>query len=187
MKDKIRCSWCSNDQFYKNYHDKEWGVPISSDNKLFEFLILEIFQAGLSWRTILKKRKNFICAFDDFDYFKVSNYDKEKIKELLTNKGIIRNKLKIKSTIMNAKSFIEIRKKYGSFYRYLLINKEKYDPKEHLDPLNNFSPLAVNISMDLKKKGFKFMGPKIVYAYLMATGIVNGHQKNCFRYSELKT
>ena len=187
MKDKIRCSWCLNDQLYKNYHDTEWGVPISNDNKLFEFLILEIFQAGLSWYTVLKKRKNFIYAFDNFDYNKISDYDKKKTEELLANEGIIRNKLKIDSAIINAKSFIEIRKNHGSFYRYLLNNKEKYNPKEHLDPLNNFSTMALNISTDLKKKGFKFIGPKIVYAYLMATGIINGHQKNCFRYSELHT
>jgi DNA-3-methyladenine glycosylase I len=187
MKDKIRCSWCSNDQLYKNYHDIEWGVPISDDNKLFEFLILEIFQAGLSWYTVLKKRKNFIYAFDKFDLHKISIYDNKKIETLMLDKGIIRNRLKITSTIMNAKNFIEIQKKHGSFYKYLLVHKKNSKLKEHLDPLNNFSPMALKICKDLKKKGFKFIGPKIIYSYLMATGVINGHQKNCYRYLELNS
>jgi len=173
---------------YENYHDKEWGVPISDDRKLFEFLILELFQAGLSWYTILKKRKNFINAFDNFDCHKISVYDIKKIEKLLSDKEIIRNRLKIISTISNAKAFIKVQKNYGSFYRYLSEFKNKHsEPGEHLDPLNNFSPLAKNISDDLKKKGFKFLGPKIIYAYLMASGIINGHQTDCFRYIELKS
>ena len=188
MKDKVRCSWCSNNILYKNYHDNEWGVRISDDRKLFEFLILETFQAGLSWYTILKKRKDFINAFDKFDFYKISVYDIRKIEKLMNNKGIIRNRSKIISTISNAKAFISVQKTYGSFYKYLSDFKNKYsNPKDHLDPLNNFSPLAKNISDDLKKKGFKFLGPKITYAYLMASGIINGHQTDCFRYLELKS
>lgn len=185
MKDKTRCSWCSNDTLYKKYHDFEWGVPTCNDNKLFEFLILEIFQAGLSWYTILKKRPNFNFAFDNFDFNKISCYDTKKIESLMSNSGIIRNRLKISSTITNAKSFINIQKTYGSFYKYLLLNKSKYEPKQYLDPLNNYTTMALNISDDLKTNGFRFVGPKIVYAFLMAVGIVNGHQKTCYRYSEL--
>ena len=186
MKEKKRCSWCTKDSLYIEYHDKEWGIPVFDDTKLFEFLILEIFQAGLSWYTILKKRKNFIDAFDNFNFNKIAEYDSDKIIQLLNNKGIIRNKLKIISTISNAKSFISVINKYGSFYKYInCFKKDINNSIEDIDHLKIFSPLAIIISNDLKKKGFKFIGPKIIYAFLLASGFINGHEVGCYKYSDI--
>ena len=184
MKEKIRCSWCTKDSLYIEYHDTEWGIPIFDNDKLFEFLILEIFQAGLSWYTILNKRKNFIDAFDNFNFNKIAEYDSYKIIQLMNNKGIIRNKLKIISSISNAKSFILVIKEYGSFYKYInSFKKDINNSIEDIDPSNFFPPLAKIISDDLKKKGFKFVGPKIIHAFLLASGFINGHEINCYKYS----
>jgi len=186
--EKIRCKWCGNDPLYMEYHDTEWGVPVFNDDKLFEFLILETFQAGLSWNTILRKRENFRKAFDNFDYKKIANYSEAKYDELLLDAGIIRNKLKIKATISNAVAFMEIQKEFGSFSKYIwnftnekpIINKWK-DMKE----LPATSELSNIISKDLKKRGFKFVGSTVIYAHMQATGMINDHVAECFRYKEV--
>ena len=183
MNDKIRCQWCVGDKLYQKYHDKEWGKPIYDDAILFEFIILESFQAGLSWITILKKRENFRNAFDNFNYKKIANYDEKKIAELMQNAGIIRSELKIKSAISNAKAFLKIQQEFGSFSKYIwnftngkpIVNH----PKTVIDvPATTI--LSEAISKDLKKRGFKFVGPTIVYAYMQAVGIVNDHVADCF-------
>lgn len=183
MEDKIRCQWCVGDKLYQQYHDNEWGVPTYDDQTLFEFIILESFQAGLSWITILKKRENFRQAFDNFNYKKIAKYNDEKIAELMQNAGIIRSELKIKSAISNAKAFIEIQKEFGSFSKYIwkftngkpLVNH----PKTSSD-VPAATPLSTEISKDLKERGFKFVGPTIVYAYMQAVGMVNDHVADCF-------
>ena len=185
MNEKIRCSWCTNDDLYKSYHDKEWGVPITDEYKLFEFLTLEIFQAGLSWYTVLKKRESFISAFDKFDFEKISTYDSKKIEKLMIDKCIIRNKLKINSTIINAKKFMEVQKTQGSFNKYLSNYKKKYSITKKY--ASGSYELALELSKDLKQKGFKFIGPTIINSFLMAVGVINGHQKNCFRYLQLSS
>lgn len=179
---KTRCAWVSKDQIYIDYHDYEWGKPVHDDNKLFEFLILETFQAGLSWITILKKRENFREAFDNFDFEKVAKYDDAKFDELINNAGIIRNKLKIKSAINNAKAFIEIRKEFGSFDNYIwgfvnykpIINHWKTN-----DEIPATTELSDKLSKDLKKRGFKFVGSTVIYAQMQATGMVNDHLIDC--------
>jgi DNA-3-methyladenine glycosylase I len=179
---KTRCVWVTKDQIYIDYHDKEWGKPVHDDNKLFEFLILETFQAGLSWITILKKRENFRKAFDNFDFEKVAQYNKAKFDELINNAGIIRNKLKIKSAISNAKAFIEIRKEFGTFSNYIwgfvnhkpIINNWKTN-----DEIPAKTNLSDKLSKDLKKRGFKFVGSTVVYAHMQATGMVNDHLVDC--------
>lgn len=181
-----RCSWCGNDPLYVKYHDEEWGVPVKDDNKLFEFLILETFQAGLSWITILRKRDNFRAAFDNFDYKKIAEYTDEKIELLLHDSGIIRNKLKIKATISNAKSFINIQIEFGSFSKYIwnFTNgntiKNIWDTSKQLPASSNLSD---KISKDLKKRGFKFVGSTVIYAHLQATGMINDHVRDCYRYN----
>jgi len=187
---KIRCSWCIGDPLYESYHDNEWGKPVYDDQTLFEFLILETFQAGLSWITVLRKRENFRKAFDGFDCKKIANYNQKKIDLLLKDSGIIRNKLKINATVTNAQAFITIQEEYGSFSKYIwgFVNGKpiKNDFKSVKDlPAN--TPLSDAISKDLKKKGFKFVGSTVVYAHMQATGMVNDHEINCFRYSEVKT
>jgi len=184
----IRCSWCGTDPLYIAYHDNEWGVPVYDDAKLFEFLILETFQAGLSWITILRKRENFRKAFDNFDYQKIALYNEVKYTALLQDAGIIRNKLKIKATITNAQAFIDIQKEFSSFSKYIwqftngkpIINKHK-----QLKDIPATTTLSDEISKDLKKRGFKFVGSTVIYAHMQATGMVNDHIKNCFRYEEL--
>jgi DNA-3-methyladenine glycosylase I len=188
MKPKKRCPWPTDIPLMIKYHDKEWGVPIHNDKRLFEFLILEGFQAGLSWRTILNKRDNFRKAFDGFDFDKVAKYDKRKINSLLKNEGIIRNKLKIKSAVSNAKAFLEIRKEYGTFDKYIwgFVNSKPIQNKfKSLKELPARTKLSDKISDDLKKRGFKFVGSTIVYAHMQATGMVNDHITECFRYKEL--
>ncbi len=188
MKDLTRCPWPANDSIYIMYHDKEWGVPIHNDRKLFEFLLLEGFQAGLSWRTILYKRQNFRKAFDNFDFNKIANYDKRKINSLMKDAGIIRNQLKINSAVSNAKAFLEVRKEFGTFDKYIwsFVNgkpiKNKFKSLKEIPARTELSDL---ISMDLKKRGFKFVGSTIIYAHMQATGMVNDHLKSCFRYNEL--
>jgi len=185
---KIRCTWCGDDPLYMEYHDKEWGTPVYDDDTLFEFLILETFQAGLSWITILRKRENFRKAFDNFDYQKIANYSEKKYQSLLQDAGIIRNKLKIKATITNAQLFIEIQKEYGSFSKYIWSFtggkpiKNKFKSMSEV-PAN--TDISDSLSKDLKKRGFKFVGSTVIYAHMQATGIVNDHTTDCFRYNEV--
>lgn len=188
MKNKIRCPWPADDKLYQKYHDIEWGVPVHNDRKLFEFLLLEEFQAGLSWRTILYKRQNFRKAFDNFDYRKIAAYDKKKINSLMKDAGIIRNKLKINSAVTNAKAFIEVRKEFGTFDKYIwgFVNGKPIKNKiKSLKELPARTELSDLISKDLKNRGFKFVGSTIVYAHMQATGMVNDHLTNCFRYNQI--
>jgi len=186
--EKYRCGWCKGDTLYENYHDEEWGVPVKDDSKLFEFLILETFQAGLSWITILRKRENFRRAFDNFDYKKVANYNQDKIDELLQDKGIVRNKLKINATITNAAAFMQIQHKFGSFSEYIWAFVDgkpiKNSFKDYRNAPSN-TELSDRISKDLKKRGFKFVGSTVIYAHMQATGMVNDHEITCFRYNEV--
>ena len=187
-KNKQTCSWPKGDPLLIKYHDKEWGVPLYNDKKLFEFLILEGFQAGLSWLTILRKRENFRKAFDKFDFNKVAKYDQRKINSLLQDSGIIRNKLKIESAIINAKAFIEVRKEFGTFNKYIWKftgNKPIHNGFMSLEEIPARTELSDLISKDLKKRGFKFVGSTIAYAHMQATGMVNDHIKSCFRYKEI--
>lgn len=186
--EKHRCDWCVGDPLYEKYHDEEWGNPVYDDEKLFEFLILETFQAGLSWITVLRKRENFRAAFDNFDYTKISNYNQNKIDELLENAGIIRNRLKIKATITNAQSFIKIQEEFGSFSKYIW---QFTDGKPIQNTFRTMSDVPANtllsdtISKDLKKRGFKFVGSTVIYAHMQATGMVNDHIVGCFRYNQV--
>jgi len=185
---KKRCSWCEGDTLYEKYHDEEWGVPVYNDKILFEFLILESFQAGLSWITILKKREHFRKAFDDFEVKKVAHYSEEKIQKLLQNPGIIRNKLKVKSAVSNAQAFIEIQKEYGSFSKYIWSYVDHKTIKNKVEDYSTApatTPLSEKISKDLKKIGFKFVGPTVMYAYMQAVGMVNDHEISCFRHQEV--
>ncbi|WP_179021666.1 DNA-3-methyladenine glycosylase I [Winogradskyella forsetii] len=185
---KNRCGWCVGNDLYEAYHDEEWGVPVYDDDTLFEFLILETFQAGLSWITILKKRENFRKAFDHFDYKKIANYTSDKVEALLEDKGIVRNKLKVNATITNAQAFMKIQEEYGSFSKYIW---DFVDGKPIKNSVENYksapahTPLSDAISKDLKKRGFKFVGSTVIYAHMQATGMVNDHEVSCFRYQEV--
>lgn len=186
--EKQRCSWPKKELDIE-YHDNEWGVPVHDDDKLFEFLVLDAFQAGLSWSTILNKRENFRKAFDNFDYKKIINYDQSKIDELLQDAGIIRNKLKIKATISNAKAFMEVQKEFGSFDKYIWSftgGKTKINKWTELSQIPATSLESDNMSKDLKKRGFKFVGSTICYAFMQAAGMVNDHLVSCYRYKEIK-
>lgn len=188
MNAKNRCAWCKDDALYQKYHDEEWGVPVYDDDTLFEFLILETFQAGLSWITVLRKRENFRKAFDNFNYKKIATYNQVKIDSLLQNAGIIRNKLKVKATITNAQAFIKIQEEFGSFSNYIwgFVNgKPIKNNFKTLAEVPANTPLSDTISKDLKKRGFKFVGTTVVYAHMQATGMVNDHLTNCFRYNEV--
>ena len=183
-----RCGWCKGDSLYEAYHDQEWGVPVKDDTLLFEFLVLETFQAGLSWITILKRRENFRVAFDHFDYRKIATYTETKILSLLQDEGIIRNKLKVRATVTNAQAYIQIQQEFGSFSAYIWefvnntpVKNEVIDYKDA--PAN--TPTSDAISKDLKKRGFKFVGSTIIYAFMQATGMVNDHQVDCFRYKQV--
>lgn len=182
---KHRCFWVTESKLYQDYHDNEWGQPVFDDATLFEFLILETFQAGLSWITILNKRENFRKAFDNFDYKKIAKYKESKYESLLQDAGIIRNKLKIKSAITNAQLFIEIQQEFGSFSKFI------WSYVDDKPIINNFkerkevpatTSLSDKISKDLKKRGFKFVGSTVIYAYMQAVGMVNDHTTNCFKY-----
>jgi DNA-3-methyladenine glycosylase I len=185
---KTRCAWCGDDPLYVAYHDTEWGVPVKDDHLLFEFLILETFQAGLSWITVLRKRENFRKAFDNFDYNKVAKYDEKKIESLLQDAGIIRNKLKVRATVTNAIAFMEVQKEFGSFSKYIW---SFVDYKPVVNTFRTMADIPANtalsdkISADLKKRGFKFVGTTVVYAHMQATGMVNDHVVDCFRYNEV--
>lgn len=186
MEDKTRCGWCLSSDLYKKYHDEEWGVPVYDDQKVFEFLILETFQAGLSWITILKRRENFQLAFDDFDYKKVAQYPEEKIQELLLDAGIIRNQLKIRAAVSNAIAFIKVQEEFGSFSKYIWQftgGKPITNNRKSLKEVPATTPLSDEISKDLKKRGFKFVGSTVVYAHMQATGMVNDHVEDCFKRS----
>lgn len=177
---KKRCNWATDvEEIYVKYHDEEWGIPTHDDRKLFEMLVLESFQAGLSWITILKKRENFKKAFDNFDVVKVANYDENKVNELRENAGIIRHKGKINAAIKNAQVFIEIQDEFGSFDEYIWgFTEGKIIKAEFLTE----SDLSKRISKDLKKRGMSFVGPTIIYSYLESIGIIDNHQQNCFKY-----
>jgi len=185
-----RCGWAGNDPLYMDYHDKEWGVPVYDDNKLFEFLILETFQAGLSWITVLRKRENFRKALDGFDYLKIAKYDNHDRQRLLLDSGIIRNRLKIDATISNAIAYIKVQKEFTTFSNYIwsftggspVINS--FSSMSHLPASTTLSDI---ISRDLKKRGFKFVGTTVIYAHMQATGMVNDHVRECFRYSEINS
>ena len=179
----MRCSWVNlNNPLYVKYHDSEWGVKSFDDNYLYEMLLLESFQAGLSWECILNKRESFRVSFDNFDYNKISKYDENKVNELLNNKSIIRNRLKINAAINNAKVFIKIRKEYGSFSNYIWNFTNGNVIKNKDDVFYTTSTLSDKISNDLKKRGMKFVGSTIIYSYLQAIGIIDDHELNCDKY-----
>ena len=183
-----RCPWCGDDPLYVNYHDTEWGVPVYDDATLFEFLLLETFQAGLSWITILRKRENFRKAFDDFDYQKIAVYNEPKIASLLQDPGIIRNKLKVRSAVSNAQAFIQIQKEFGNFSKYIwdfVDGKPIQNNYKKMEDVPANTPLSDAISKDLKKHGFKFVGSTVIYAHMQATGMVNDHLTSCFRHKEV--
>jgi DNA-3-methyladenine glycosylase I len=184
MKSKTRCAWCEKDDLYRDYHDNEWGNPVYDDDKLFEFLVLETFQAGLSWYTILKKRDNFRKAFDFFDYKKIANYNENKVTALLQDAGIIRNQLKIRATITNAIAFIKVQEEFGSFSKYIWNFTDGKPIVNHYKTMKDLpatTPLSDAISKDLKKRGFKFVGSTVVYAHMQATGMVDDHVADCWK------
>ncbi len=185
---KPRCPWCGHDPLYRRYHDEEWGVPVHDDRTHFEFLTLEGAQAGLSWLTILRKRENYRAAFAGFDARKVARFDARKVRALLGNAGIVRNRLKIESTISNARAFLAVQKEFGSFDRYVwrfvggrpIVNRWRA-----LDEIAPRTPESDALSADLKRRGFRFVGSTIIYAHMQATGLVNDHLTGCFRYRPL--
>ena len=188
MTEKTRCGWCGDDPLYVAYHDEEWGVPVYDDRTLFEFLILEGAQAGLSWSTILKKREGYRAAFDGFDPAIVARYDERKTAELLADPGIVRNRLKVASALSNARAFLEVQEEHDSFSDYIWAFVDGTPIQNEWRTLAEIpakTPLAETISKDLKKRGFRFVGPTIVYAHMQATGMVNDHQVGCFRYPEI--
>ncbi len=180
-----RCSWCTNDQLYIDYHDNEWGKPLHDDRKLFEMLILESAQAGLSWMTILRKRENYRKAFDHFDPKKIARYDRRKVRTLLKNEGIVRNRLKIESAIANARAFLAVQKEFGSFDRYIwqfVGGKQKRNAWNSVREIPARTAESDAMSKDLKKRGFTFVGSTICYAFMQAVGMVNDHTVDCWRY-----
>lgn len=182
----IRCPWCEGDELYTRYHDEEWGTPVHNDRTLFEFLVLESAQAGLSWITILRKRENYREAYDDFNPHLVASYGWEKLQQLLSNPGIVRNRRKIASSISNAQRFLEVQKEFGSFDSYIWSFTEGKTIVNHWDSIEQvpcFSHLSDKISRDLKSRGFTFLGTKIIYSYLQAVGIIDDHIEKCFRRS----
>ncbi len=188
VKQIVRCRWAINDPLYLKYHDEEWGVPLHDDRQLFEFLILEGAQAGLSWITILKKRENYRKAFDNFNVNKIAAYKERKILELLSNEGIIRNKLKINAAVQNAVAFMKLQKEFGSFDKYIwqfIGGKQKRNLRKTLNEIPAKTKESDELSKDLKKRGFKFVGSTICYAYMQAVGMVNDHTVDCFRFKEL--
>ncbi len=183
-----RCEWCLGDDLYIHYHDYEWGVPVREDQKLFEFLILEGAQAGLSWITILRKREHYRKAFDNFDAIKIASYDQDKVEQLMGNSGIIRNRLKIESAINNARAFLTIQQEFGSFSNYIwgfFEGKTIQGNYLSIKEVPAMSTRSIIISKQLKKRGFNFVGPTIIYSLMQATGMVNDHLNGCHRYREL--
>ena len=187
MQNLVRCNWCEKDDLYRNYHDTEWGKPSYDDNHLFEHLLLETFQAGLSWYTILAKRENFRKAFDNFDASLISNYGDEKINELLQDAGIIRSNAKIKAAVNNARLFLECKNKFGSYAKYMwqFTNHKIIDNNiESMKDIPITSTESDAMSKDMKKRGFKFIGSTTCYAYMQAVGMVNDHLQTCFLYKK---
>jgi DNA-3-methyladenine glycosylase I len=185
---KPRCAWIS-DPLMQKYHDEEWGVPLHNDRKIFEFMVLDAFQAGLSWKTILNKRENFRKAFDNFDPAVVALYDEDKYQSLLADAGIIRNRAKIRGTIKNAKAFLKIQEEYGTFDKYIwsfVENKTIQNSWNTLSEIPAKTEASDRISKDLTKRGFKFAGSTICYAFMQTAGLVNDHVTGCFRHSQLK-
>lgn len=185
---KIRCDWPGDDKLMIEYHDTEWGVPLHDDRKIFEFLVLDAFQAGLSWQIVLHKRDAFRKAFDNFNYHRIARYTARKIESLRNNSGIIRNKLKIESTVTNAKAFMAVQEEFGSFDNYIwrfTDGKTKQNRWKTLSEIPATSPESDAMSKDLKARGFKFAGTTICYAFMQAAGLVNDHLTYCFRYREL--
>ncbi len=183
-----RCAWAGTEPFYVAYHDEEWGVPIHNDQKLFEFLILEGAQAGLSWSTILRKRQNYREAFDHFDPRLIAQYDTEKVAQLLANTGIVRNRLKIQAAIKNARACLEIQEEFGSFDRFIwqFVGGEPiHNQWKTVYEIPSLTPISDTMSKVLKKRGFTFVGSTICYAFMQAVGMVNDHTVDCFRYAEL--
>lgn len=190
MIEKHRCKWANNDSLLIEYHDKEWGVPIFDDRLLFEFLNLEGAQAGLSWITVLKKRENYRALFDNFDPLKISKYNSKKVEAILKNPGIIRNRLKVESTITNAKAYLSLLEEWNSFNRYIwhfVDDKPIQNNWEHLKKTPTKTLISDQMSKDLKKRGFKFVGSTICYAFMQAVGMVNDHTTDCFRHKEIKS
>lgn len=186
---KFRCSWAGSDSLYIHYHDTEWGVPVFDDQLLFEFLILEGAQAGLSWITVLKKRENYRKAFDNFNAEKIARYNQKKVESLLKNPGIIRNRLKVESTVTNAQAFLKVVEEFGSFnkYQWRFVNGKPIQNKwKSLKNLPAQTKESDALSLDLKKRGFRFVGSTIIYAHMQATGMVNDHLVSCFRYRKLR-
>jgi DNA-3-methyladenine glycosylase I len=189
VKAKQRCHWCLGDDLYEQYHDQEWGVPLFDDDTLFEFLILEGAQAGLSWITVLRKRDNYHQVFDGFDAKKLAKYSDAKLDEILLNPGIIRNRLKVYSVRQNARAFLAVQQEFGSFSDYLwatVDHKPIQNNWQSLSDLPASTELSTALSKDLKKRGFNFVGPTIIYAFMQATGMVNDHTDKCFRRRECK-
>jgi DNA-3-methyladenine glycosylase I len=183
MEIKTRCAWCEKDDLYRNYHDNEWGKPVYDDQILFEFLILETFQAGLSWYMVLAKRENFRKAFANFDYKIVAEFNEDKIQELLLDAGIVRNKLKVRAAVSNAIAFMKVQEEFGSFSKYIwnfVDGKPIDNNRKSLKEITSTTPLSDVISKDLKKRGFKFVGSTVVYANMQATGMVNDHVEDCW-------
>ena len=186
----VRCAWAGDDILYQEYHDNEWGVPVLDDRRLFEFLILEGAQAGLSWITILRKRENYRAAFDDFDAARIATYDADKIESLLLDAGIVRNRLKVHSAVTNAQQFLRVQDEFGSFARFLWQFVEGRTIQNTWRsgaevPVN--TPESDAMSTELKRRGFKFVGTTICYALMQATGMVNDHTTNCFRHEQLRS
>ena len=186
---KQRCAWAGDDALYQEYHDHEWGVPLHDDQRLFEFLILEGAQAGLSWITILRKRENYRAAFDDFDPMRIARYDANKIESLLQDAGIVRNRLKVEATVINAQKFLDVQDEFGSFDRFIWQftgGVPKQNEWRSLAEIPASTPESDAMSKELKRRGFKFAGSTICYAHMQATGMVNDHMTNCFRHAELR-
>jgi len=188
MKDLIernRCPWCLGSEVYREYHDREWGVPVRDDRLLFEFLILEGAQAGLSWSTVLQRRESYRAAFDNFDAEKIARYNARQKKRLLANPGIIRNRLKVDATVANAQAFLAVQSQFGSFSAYLwqfVDNQPLVNHRKSLKEVPALTPESKAMSRDLKKRGFRFVGPTICYAFMQAVGMVNDHLVDCFRH-----
>jgi DNA-3-methyladenine glycosylase I len=189
-KEIIRCPWpVADDRLYLDYHDTEWGVPVHDDRKLFEFVVLEVFQAGLSWRTVLHKRQNFRKAFAGFDYRKVAKFTAKDMKRLVADAGIIRNRAKIEAAVNNAQRMLEVRDEFGTFAKYMwswVGGKPIINRPRTLKDYKPYTDEAVTWAKDLKKRGFKFLGPTVVYAHMQAVGMVNDHVVECFRFRELQ-
>ena len=186
--EKTRCPWCGDDPLYRQYHDTEWGVPVHDDTKLFEFIMLEGAQAGLSWITILRKREAYRRAFADFDVERVARFGASDVQRLMTDAGIVRNRLKIESAIGNARAFIKVQESHGSFDRYIwdwVDGRPIVNTFKTMSEVPALTPLSEELSKDLKKRGFRFVGPTIVYAHMQATGMVNDHLVGCYRWREV--